>query len=61
MTTTPHWRKSSHSGGQEGNCVEIADLNHHIAVRDSEAPESGHLSLTRQDFTRLLAHLASQP
>ncbi|MEV4006166.1 DUF397 domain-containing protein [Actinomadura sp. NPDC049753] len=24
MTTPPYWRKSSHSGGGEGNCVEIA-------------------------------------
>lgn len=24
MSTTPQWRKSTHSGGQGGNCVEVA-------------------------------------
>jgi hypothetical protein len=31
------WRKSSHSGGNGGNCVEVAsDLPGLIAVRDSK-------------------------
>ncbi|MEU8304973.1 DUF397 domain-containing protein [Actinomadura sp. NPDC048955] len=55
------WRKSSHSGGDEGNCVEIAELDGHIGIRDSRNPAAGHLTLTRQHFTSLLAHLASQP
>ncbi|TDB89285.1 DUF397 domain-containing protein [Actinomadura sp. 7K534] len=57
----PHWRKSSHSGGDEGNCVEIADLSDQIAIRDSKNFAAGHLTLTRQHFTSLLAQLASQP
>jgi hypothetical protein len=28
------WRKSSHSVG--GNCVEVAFVDHHVAVRDSK-------------------------
>ncbi|RRR68743.1 DUF397 domain-containing protein, partial [Streptomyces sp. RP5T] len=37
-TVTPQWQKSSYSGGGEGNdCVEIANLHSHIAVRDSKA------------------------
>jgi hypothetical protein len=52
-----HWRKSSHSGGDEGNCVEIADLDGRIGVRDSKNPEAGHLTLTRQGFADLLAQL----
>ncbi|MFI0406180.1 DUF397 domain-containing protein [Actinomadura sp. 3N508] len=52
------WRKSSHSGtgdagGQE--CVEVAKLSHAIAVRDSQAPETGHLTLTPHAFATLLA------
>jgi hypothetical protein len=31
------WRKSSYSGSQT-NCVEVADLDHVIAVRDSKDP-----------------------
>ncbi|MFS2292500.1 MAG: DUF397 domain-containing protein [Actinomadura sp.] len=55
------WRKSSHSGGNEGNCVEIADLNDHIAIRDSKAPETGHPTLTRNSFATLLNQLSTQP
>ncbi|MFG3205440.1 DUF397 domain-containing protein [Streptomyces sp. NPDC048192] len=37
MITPTSWKKSSFSGGGEGNdCVEVADLGTHIAVRDSK-------------------------
>lgn len=32
------WRKSSRSGGNGGNCVEVADLPDGTAVRDSKDP-----------------------
>jgi hypothetical protein len=32
---TERWRKSSHSTGQNGNCVELSNLG---AVRDSKNP-----------------------
>lgn len=43
VTTAPHdvdltharWRKSSYSGGAN-DCVEVADLGEHAAVRDSK-------------------------
>jgi hypothetical protein len=38
------WRKSSYSGGQSGNCVEVATLTTTV-VRDSKAPHSGFLLL----------------
>ncbi|MEV0663979.1 DUF397 domain-containing protein [Actinomadura luteofluorescens] len=60
MKTSPRWRKSTHSGGDEGECVEVAELNDHIGVRDSKNPAAGHLVLTRQHFTSLLSHLASR-
>ncbi|WP_242906223.1 DUF397 domain-containing protein [Actinomadura terrae] len=56
-SSQPQWRKSTHSGGNEGNCVEVADLNDQIAIRDSKAPETPHLTLTRQAFATLLARL----
>jgi hypothetical protein len=54
------WRKSSHSGGQNGgmsDCVEVASLAASIGVRDSRAPAAGHLSLSPGAFSALLALL----
>jgi hypothetical protein len=40
------WRKSSYSGGNGGNCVEIArNLPGVIAIRDSKDPAGGALVL----------------
>jgi hypothetical protein len=42
VITLDNWRKSSYSGGGDGNnCVEIANSPTHIAVRDSKTPASG--------------------
>ena len=35
------WRKSSYSGGQGGNCVEVAERDGMILVRDTKDP--GHV------------------
>ncbi|WP_067489430.1 DUF397 domain-containing protein [Actinomadura hibisca] len=55
MTT---WRKSSRSAnsGQE-NCVELARLSDLVGVRDSKAPEAGHLSLSAESFAELVARV----
>ncbi|MEO3827172.1 DUF397 domain-containing protein [Actinomadura sp. B10D3] len=60
MTTTSRWRKSAHSGGAEGECVEIAALNGHVGIRDSKAPAAGHLVLSRQSFATLLVRYAGR-
>lgn len=33
----PRWRKASYSGGQGGNCIEVANYpaNSHVLVRDT--------------------------
>jgi hypothetical protein len=36
MRTRTSWRKSSHSGATNGNCVEIAIMRGSVAVRDSK-------------------------
>jgi hypothetical protein len=36
MTSNERWRKSSYSGGQGGNCVKVADYDHHVMVRDTQ-------------------------
>ena len=38
------WRKSSHSGHDGGDCVEVAEMSGGIAVRDSKNP-AGHMHL----------------
>ncbi|HEU5475720.1 MAG TPA: DUF397 domain-containing protein [Actinophytocola sp.] len=43
------WRKSTRSGGDGGNCVELANVG---AVRDSKNPAAGAL---RVDLAGLLA------
>ncbi|ORT59450.1 DUF397 domain-containing protein [Streptomyces sp. CB03238] len=37
--TGAQWRKSRYSGDTGGDCVEVADLDPHIAVRDSKRPD----------------------
>jgi Domain of unknown function (DUF397) len=45
------WRKSSYSGGNGGNCVEIAVLaDDSRAVRDSKDPEGPKLVFTPQTW-----------
>ncbi|MGW4438689.1 DUF397 domain-containing protein [Streptomyces sp. NPDC004596] len=34
--TELRWRRSSHSMGNGGNCVEVADTEHTVFVRDSK-------------------------
>ncbi|NVI85957.1 DUF397 domain-containing protein [Actinomadura sp. BRA 177] len=38
MNRSPNWHKSRHSGPSGDNCVEVATIDDHIAVRDSERP-----------------------
>ncbi|WP_031049634.1 DUF397 domain-containing protein [Streptomyces sp. NRRL F-5650] len=56
MSTPDTWRKSSYSGGGDGNnCVEIATSPTHVAVRDSKTPARATLTFPRAAFTRFLA------
>jgi hypothetical protein len=55
---TYKWRKSSYSGGNEGNCVEVAhNQTGAIAVRDSKSPDGGHLVLSRSEWQRFAAKI----
>ncbi|WHM38732.1 DUF397 domain-containing protein [Streptomyces sp. BPTC-684] len=49
--TDAQWRKSSYSGGGGGDCVEVADLPHAVAIRDSKRPEGAALTVSPAAFT----------
>ncbi|TDD21026.1 DUF397 domain-containing protein [Actinomadura sp. KC06] len=45
--TNAKWRRSTYSGPNGGNCVELADAAGVVAVRDSKDPDGPVLLLTR--------------
>ncbi|OIJ86840.1 DUF397 domain-containing protein [Streptomyces colonosanans] len=58
MTTPDTWRKSSYSGGGDGNnCVEIATTSTQVAIRDSKDPAQGTLAFPPADFTLFIESL----
>jgi hypothetical protein len=48
------WRKSSHSGGNGGGCVEVASGEDDIAVRDSKDPDGPRLQFSTDDWLEFL-------
>jgi Domain of unknown function (DUF397) len=48
------WRKSSYSSA-EGNCVEVAELNTAVGVRDSKNRDGGALRLERAAWAGFVA------
>jgi hypothetical protein len=60
MTIPDTWRKSSHSGGGDGNeCVEIANSPTHIAIRDSKAPAAATLTFLASAYASFVDSLKS--
>ncbi|WP_444962771.1 DUF397 domain-containing protein [Nocardiopsis sp. M1B1] len=58
MESTPsNWHKSSYSGNQGGHCVEVADTNRAVHVRDTQNRALGHLSFPNSDWGALLSSL----
>ncbi|WP_325053089.1 DUF397 domain-containing protein [Thermomonospora amylolytica] len=57
MPSMPNWRKSSYSGPNEPECVEVASLPTGIGLRDSKNPAAGHLTLSPQSFTTLVRQI----
>jgi hypothetical protein len=54
VPTPLHFRKSSYSQPNGGNCVEVADLPTGAAVRDSQNPGAGHLEVPAVEWSALL-------
>ncbi|MEU8132287.1 DUF397 domain-containing protein [Streptodolium elevatio] len=51
------WRKSSHSGGNGGECVEVAVGASAMLVRDSKLPHRAHLALPLSSWSALTSSL----
>jgi Domain of unknown function (DUF397) len=54
---SPNWRKSSYSGGQGGNCVEVAGAANVIMVRDTTNRDGGTLAFTADTWDNFTASL----
>lgn len=48
------WRKSSYSGSNGGQCVEVA-ASVHVLVRDSKNPDSKRLTFSAQAWREFVA------
>lgn len=49
------WRKSSYSGANGGNCVEVADDARVVLVRDTTDRDGGTLSFTASTWRAFTA------
>ncbi|WP_338740512.1 DUF397 domain-containing protein [Actinomadura luteofluorescens] len=53
-----NWRKSSYSGGgNDDACVELAELEGRVWVRDSKDPDGERLAFGREAFGGLLGRV----
>lgn len=60
MTTSePTWFKSSYSGTQGDNCIEVAVAEHSVRVRDSKDVTRPHLAVGRTGWDRFVRHVAA--
>jgi hypothetical protein len=55
------WRKSSHSGSNGGNCIEITTTPDAVAVRDSNDPYGPVLTFVGQDWQRFADQVKAAP
>lgn len=58
MSTDLHWFKSSYSGGQGGECLEVALTPTTIHIRDSKTPETRSLQIAPTTWTEFLNSLS---
>lgn len=49
------WRKSSYSGGGNGDCLEVSDGHAVVPVRDSKRPDSPALTFPTGSWSSFVA------
>ncbi|MFF3335554.1 DUF397 domain-containing protein [Streptomyces sp. NPDC002888] len=57
-TTELAWFKSSYSGSQGDDCVEVAVTEQAICVRDSKNVTRPHLAVGREEWSRFVGFVA---
>jgi hypothetical protein len=51
------WRKSSYSGSNGGNCIEVGTAGHAVAIRDSKDPDGPRLAFAADAWTAFAAQV----
>ncbi|MFH9139218.1 DUF397 domain-containing protein [Streptomyces albus] len=54
------WRKSSYSGSDGGDCVEVAQASEVIYVRDSKEQRGPILSVPSREWGAFVRHVAGE-
>jgi uncharacterized protein DUF397 len=54
--TALNWHKSSHSGSNGGQCIEVA-ASGPVLVRDSKNPDGGRLTFSTQAWREFAARI----
>lgn len=52
-----NWRKSSRSGNNGGDCIEVGSEPDIVGIRDSKNRAGGHLAISPQQWTRFVASI----
>lgn len=55
------WFKSTHSGGDGGECIEVASTPHTVHVRDSKDKDGPQLTFTPETWASFIAFAATRP
>jgi hypothetical protein len=56
--SSARWRKSSHSGQEGTECVEVARVDRAVAVRDSKDPDGPKLAFSRSAWHAFATRVA---
>ncbi|MEZ3179091.1 DUF397 domain-containing protein [Streptomyces pimonensis] len=54
-STALRWFKSSYSGSEGGNCLEVAPRPTAIHIRDSKTPDAPHLIMSPEAWAAFLS------
>jgi hypothetical protein len=57
MVNIMNWRKSSYSGSNSGNCVEVANKSNRVFVRDTKNRAAVTLRFTPDAWRRFAAQV----